>query len=39
MDEYDCGKQYLCEITAMMASANEIHDELILDLIQVTKRL
>ena len=35
MDEYDCGKQYLCEMTALMAAQNNIKDPIVLDLLQV----
>jgi len=34
MDEYDCGKQYLCELTAIQANQFNIQDPLILQLLQ-----
>jgi len=37
MDEYDCGKQYLCEMTALMAAQNNIKDPIVLDLLQTTE--
>ncbi len=35
MDEFDCGKQYLCELTAIQATNKNIQDPLVLALQQV----
>ena len=35
MDEFDCGAQYLCELTAIQASNKDIQDPLVLALQQV----
>ena len=37
MDEYDCGKQYLCELTAIQMAQKNIQDPLVLQLLKVTK--
>jgi len=34
MDDYDCGKQYLCELSAMQAGQHNIQDPLLISLLQ-----
>ena len=38
MDEYDCGKQYLCEMTAIQATEHNVHDPLLIRLLQVNNK-
>ena len=39
MDDYDCGKQYLCELSAMQAGQHNIQDPLLISLLQVSDSL
>ena len=39
MDDYDCGKQYLCELSAMEAGQHNIQDPLLISLLQVSVSL